>query len=112
MLVFAFADHPNDVAVMPYPTPTDLPPHAADKARQAVLMGTRALIAESRFDALVSLLVASGAVPAESANKMLSDLSATLKGHAADGHSEWRTHPAELRMEAERLERRAVAIRT
>lgn len=80
------------------------------EARRAALLGTRQLIADEQFGALVALLVASGAVPVERAQTMLTALSSTLKGHARAGHPDWAVSPAELRIHAERLAVRAAQI--
>lgn len=104
--------HPHAVfMVAPYPV-TTLPPSIPEKARTAALLGTRALIAESRFDALVALLVASGAVPTESAQTMLTDLGDTMRAHARAGrHDEFQIASAELQIEAQRLAARADGLR-
>lgn len=87
---------------------TPLPAHIAEKARRAALMGTRALIVTESFDALVALLVASGAVPVERAQSMLIELSSTLHARAQTGrHPEFQVEPGELRIHAERLAARA-----
>lgn len=87
-----------------------MPPHAAAQARTAAIAGTRELVREETLTALVALLIASGAVPAERASAMLMSLSDRLTGHAC-GHAEFQVHPAELRMQADRLRQKADELR-
>lgn len=107
---FAFPYRITDAVLMTYPIENELPFQLAEKARAAALLGTRALIQTESFDALVALLVCSGAVPVERAQSMLTALSSTLKGHARSGHPDWAVEPAELRIQAERLATRAAEI--
>jgi hypothetical protein len=96
---------------MTYPlTEIEMPPHAAQEARRAAIAGTRALVHEETFTALVALLVGADVIPAERASGLMLGLATKLEGHAA-GHPEWQVHPPELRMQADRLRRKAGEMR-
>lgn len=92
------------------PVENEMPRQLAERARSAALIGTRTLIAEEQFDALVALLVAAEVIPADRMKGCLTALSSTLRGHARDGHPEYRVEPGELRIHAERLAVRAGKI--
>lgn len=87
-----------------------MPPHSSREARRAAIAGTRALIHEATFDALVSLLVRSGAVPAASARQMMMDLADRLTGYANGAETEWQVHQHELTHQAFRLVTKAAEI--
>lgn len=80
------------------------------EARRAFLAGTRMLIAEECFDAIVDLLVTSKAVSAREAGVMLGSLASRLADHA-DGKTEtdWIVHSTEMREQAFRVRQRANA---
>lgn len=85
-------------------------PHSAIAARTAAIHGTRALVAETTFEALMALLVLCGAVPKEKARGFLVDVADQLAAHQEAGHSDWQVHPAELALHADRLRRQAEAM--
>lgn len=78
------------------------------EARQAALAGTRMLILENMFDALIETLVASGAIPQNAASVLLESLAERFIAHSEGAmESEWMIDPAELRDQASRLRRRS-----
>lgn len=78
-------------------------------ARQAALAGTRALIAEERFSALVALLLDCGVCSAGDVQNMLAGLAARLSAHAErETISAWQIEPGELRIEAAAIMRLAL----
>lgn len=79
-------------------------------ARRASLAGTRMLIAEECFDAIIDLLVASKAVSAREAGVMLGSLALRLADHA-EGRTDtdWIVHKTEMRDQAYRVRQRANA---
>lgn len=78
------------------------------EVRRAALVGTRALVAEERFDALLAMLVATNVLSEEQVRAMARRLSERLTAHAnGELESEWQVHPGELRIEAARLAARA-----
>jgi len=79
-------------------------------ARRASLAGTRMLVLEECFDAIVNLLVASKAVSAREAGVMLDSLALRLTDHA-DGKTDtdYVVHRSEMREQAFRLKQRASA---
>lgn len=73
------------------------------EAHRAALLGTRALLAQERFDALLTMLTAANVVSEEQVRAMTSQLSKRLSAHASgELESEWQVHPGELRIEAAR----------
>lgn len=64
-------------------------------------------MADTTLDALLSLLVLSGAVPKDRARAMLTDVAEQLTAYREAGHAEWTTHPGELALQSERLRRQA-----
>lgn len=78
------------------------------EARQAALAGTRMLILENIFDALIETLVASGAIPQNAASVLLESLAERFIAHSEKSlPTEWEIDPAELRDHASRLRRRS-----
>jgi hypothetical protein len=79
-------------------------------AKRASLAGTRMLIVEECFDAIIDLLVASKAVSAREAGVMLGSLASRLIDHA-EGKTEtdWIVHKSEMREQAFRVRQRANA---
>jgi hypothetical protein len=78
-------------------------PDASISARRAALLGTRAAVAQERFDALVAMLVAAKVVSAEQVDTMATRLCERLTMLATgELQSEWQVHPGELRIEAAR----------
>jgi hypothetical protein len=76
------------------------------KANRAALAGTRMLILEECFDALVDALIASGAIPVNAATVMLDHLADRFLDHAAGRlESDWQIHAGELQDQASRLRR-------
>lgn len=79
------------------------------EARQAATAGTRMLVLEEMFDALVSALVASGAIPQNAASVMLEHLAERFIAHSEGSlDSCWQADAAELRDQASRLRRSSV----
>lgn len=78
------------------------------EARAAALAGTRVLILEETFDALVGALIASGAIPQNAASVMLDHLAERFIAHS-DGRlrSEFVIDRGELRDQAARLKLQA-----
>lgn len=85
---------------------------ADDDWARAALAGTRMLIAEESFDALVQMLVDAGLVPKAFAAVMLDRLSEKLLMHAS-GRTEthWAIREPELIDQAMRLSTKAAAMR-
>jgi hypothetical protein len=78
------------------------------EARAAVLAGTRMLIMEECFDALVDALIASGAIPQNAAAVMLDHLAERFISHSAgDTDTGWAIDRDELFDQAVRLKIRA-----
>lgn len=78
------------------------------EGRRAALAGTRMLVLEEMFDALVAALVASGAIPQNAASVLLESLAERFIAHSqGELDSEWMVDPAELRDQASRLRRRS-----
>jgi hypothetical protein len=83
-----------------------------DDWARAALAGTRMLIAEECFDAIVQMLIDSGAVPRSCAAVMLDRLSERLLLHASgrtDTH--WGIRASELLDQAGRLSGKASSLR-
>ncbi|KGT73682.1 hypothetical protein ABIF65_003753 [Bradyrhizobium japonicum] len=83
-----------------------------DDWARAALAGTRMLIAEESFDAIVQMLIDSGLVPRGCAAVMLDRLSEKLLMHASgrtDTH--WAIRAPELLDQAGRLSAKASALR-
>lgn len=79
---------------------------------RAKLAGTRMLIAEESFDAIVQMLLDAGAVPKACVAVMLDRLSGRLMAHASgrtDTH--WAIREAELLDQATRLSMKAAVLR-
>lgn len=91
------------------PAPT---PMSDDDWARAALAGTRMLIAEESFDALLQMLIDAGMVPKACAAIMLSRLSEKLLLHAS-GKTEthWAIREAELLDQATRLATKAAGLR-
>lgn len=87
-----------------------MPPHAASRARTAAIAGTRELVREETLSALLALLVSAEVIPAERASGLMSDLATKIEGHAG-GHPTFQVHPAELRLQADRLRQKAGELR-
>ena len=83
-------------------------PHSRGDARTAAILGTRSLVANATFDALLTLLIGAGAIQRDAARKMLLDLAADMSATRDD--PEWRTSPAEIALQVDRLRRRAEAL--
>ena len=83
------------------------------EGRRAQLAGTRMLILEECFDAIVDLLVASKAVSAREAGVMLGSLALRLTEHA-EGKTDtvWAVDPTELMEQAARLAERRNCLRS
>lgn len=78
------------------------------EGRQAAISGTRMLVMEECFDALVGALIASGAMPENAAAVMLDHLAERFLDHASGrAESVWQIDPIELRCQADRLKNRA-----
>lgn len=92
-----------------FPAMSDVLELSAD-ARRASLAGTRMLIAEECFDAIVDLLVTSKAVSAREAGVMLGSLASRLTDHA-EGRTDtdWIVHRQEMLEQACRVRQRAIA---
>ncbi len=88
---------------------TPLPPEAARVARTAAIAGTRELVHSETLTALVTLLIGAGAVPAADVHDTVKRLAGKLSGYA-EGHPEWNVCPAELQMQARRLDAMADEI--
>lgn len=81
-------------------------------ARRASLAGTRMLIVEECFDAIVDLLVASKAVSAREAGVMLGSLASRLTDHAeGKTDTDYVVHRKEMDEQVQRLKARAMAVR-
>lgn len=81
------------------------------EARQAALAGTRMMVLEECFDALIAALIASGAIPQNAASVMIEHLAERFIAHSEGNiQSDWQIDPMELRDQASRL-RRAPVIR-
>lgn len=91
------------------PSDSRLSLRASRAARGAAIAGTRALVADETFHALVALLIASGAVQADDVRATVKRLAEKLSRYA-DGHPEFVTHPGELALQARRLENVAAGI--
>lgn len=79
------------------------------EGRQTAIAGTRMLILENMFDALVEALVASGAIPQNAASVMLEHLAERFIAHSEGSlDSCWQVDAAELRDQASRLRQRSV----
>jgi len=87
-------------------------PMKDDDWARAALAGTRMLIAEESFDAIVQMLIDSGLVPKGCAAAMLNRLSERLLLHAS-GRTEthWAIRAPELLDQAGRLSAKAVMLR-
>lgn len=78
------------------------------EARGAALAGSRMLILEECFDALVDALIASGAIPQNAASVMLEHLAERFIAHSCGSiQCEWQVDPSELRDQAARLRTRS-----
>lgn len=78
------------------------------EARQAALAGTRMLIMEECWDALVNALIQSGAIPQNAAAVMLDHLAERFIAHSAgDTETNWAIDREELFDQAVRLKVRA-----
>lgn len=74
------------------------------EARTATLAGTRMLILETTFDALVDALIQSGAIPQNAASVMLEYLAERFIAHSAGTiETEWAIDKSELMDQAARL---------
>lgn len=89
------------------------PPQMDDDQARVALAGTRMLIAEESFDAMLQMLLDAGLVPKACAAVMLDRLSAKLLLHAS-GRTEthWAIRVPELIDQATRLATKAAAMRT
>lgn len=87
-----------------------MPPEAQRAARTAAISGARALVAEVQFDALVTLLVRSGAVPSDAAQAMLIETARRLSTYVCSFEPEWRPCRAEIAHNVRRLEKMAREI--
>lgn len=78
------------------------------EARKAAIAGTRMLVLEETFDALVDALIWSGAIPQNAASVMLDHLAERFIAHS-DGRlkSEWAIDRGELLDQASRLKSQA-----
>jgi hypothetical protein len=93
-------------------TPVSVPMTDDDWAR-AQLAGTRMLIAEESFDAIVQMLIDAGLVTAGFAAVMLDRLSAKLLLHASGRtDTQWAIREPELIDQATRLSRNAAMLRS
>jgi hypothetical protein len=83
-----------------------------DDWARAALAGTRMLIAEECFDAMLQMLIDAGLVPKSCVAVMLDRLSAKLLMHAS-GRTEthWAIRPPELIDQATRLSTKAATLR-
>jgi hypothetical protein len=74
------------------------------EARTAAIAGSRMLVLEEMFDALVDALIASGAIPQNAASVMLEHLAERFIEHSAGRTKcEWQIDQSELRDQAARL---------
>ncbi|WP_454629625.1 hypothetical protein [Bradyrhizobium cenepequi] len=119
--VFAFDEAASDAVSMmntPYfPRKNEIAAPMAiemkdDDWARAALAGTRMLIAEESFDAMVQMLIDAGLVPKSCAAVMLDRLSARLLTHAS-GRTEthWAIRAPELIDQATRLSTKAATLR-
>lgn len=84
----------------------------AAEARLAEISGTRQMIAEATFDALVTLLIEAGAVPKHMAAASLDRLAQRLEREASgETESDWMVMPAECLERAQNLTAQAAALR-
>lgn len=84
----------------------------ATEARLAAISGTRQMIAEASFDALVELLIEVGAVPTLMAADALHRLAQRLEREASvETGSDWIVHPAECIERSQSLTVQAAALR-
>lgn len=82
------------------------------EARAAAIAGSRMLVMEECFDALVDALVASGAIPQNAASVMLEHLAERFIEHSAGRTStDWLIDRNELRDQAGRLRIQAASRR-
>lgn len=81
------------------------------EARRASLAGTRMLIQEESFDALIGFLISKKVCSVSEASELLRSLARRLDDHA-DGKTdtEYAVHRLEMREQAARLRERAVAL--
>ncbi len=93
--------------VVPFPAPMK-----DDDWARAALAGTRMLIAEESFDALVQMLIDAGVMPKSCAAVMLDRLSEKLLMHASGRTStHWAIREPELLDQATRLSTKAAGLR-
>jgi hypothetical protein len=91
--------------------PVSIPIADSDWDR-AALAGTRMLIAEESFDALLQMLIDAGLVPKGCAAVMLDRLSAKLMMHASGlTETHWAIREAELLDQAKRVAMKAATLR-
>ncbi|WP_253640051.1 hypothetical protein [Bradyrhizobium sp. USDA 4541] len=101
-----FHKHNSSVAVVSTPDKDD------DWAR-AALAGTRMLIAEECFDAMLQMLIDAGLVPRSCAAVMLDRLSEKLLLHASERtDTHWAIRKPELIDQATRLSTKAATLKT
>lgn len=80
--------------------------------RLAAISGTRQMIAEASFDALVELLIEAGAVPTHMAADALHCLAQRLEREASgETDTDWMVVPAECLERAQSLTAQADALR-
>lgn len=87
-----------------------MPPEAQRAARAAAISGARALTAEIQFEALVALLLRTGAVPAEAVHDTLIETAKRLSTYVCSFEPEWRPCRNEIACNVRRLEKMAREI--